>query len=75
MHTQSVLSDQSPWTDEAFANKKVMPGHVWRTGGWSLTVTKESFTLMVQWQAATHIARLPQLRRKIDKTSLEEASQ
>eukprot|EP00973_Karenia_brevis_P051758 7190397-Karenia_brevis.AAC.1 len=79
MHTQSILGEQSPWSDEAWSNKKIMPGYVWRSSvaGWNrrLTITAESFTLMAHWQAHVQRTRLPQLRRKIDKPAMEEGSQ
>ena len=40
-----------------------------------LSVSSESFTLMVRWQSAAQIKRLPQLRRKLEKSQMEIASQ
>ena len=72
--------EQSPWPDDAWANKKIMPGYQPRLVSneiWSkrLAITEESFLLMVHWQRNSHMLKLPQLRRKLDKTSMEEASQ
>ena len=69
-------SDSSPWTDDAWSNKKIMPGYAPRFGGsanaiWSkrLAVSDESFNLTVQWQSNMQKAKLPQTRRKLDKRS------
>ena len=72
--------EQSPWPDDAWANKKIMPGHQPRLLSneiWSkrLAITEESFALMVQWQRNSQMLKLPQLRRKVDKNSMEEAAQ
>eukprot|EP00973_Karenia_brevis_P064036 8899265-Karenia_brevis.AAC.1 len=76
MYTQSTLATESPWHDDTWANKKIMPGWVWKSSvpGWNkrLTVTNDSFTLMVQWQSNVQKTRLPQLRRKYDKAAMEE---
>ena len=76
----SILgSEKTPWHDEAWANKKIMPGHQARCQqpDWSrrLSVTDESFELMLQWQYVVQVAKLPGLRRKIDRSAMEEASQ
>ena len=75
----TLTSDGTPWTDEAWSNKKVMPGHVARSAdpAWSarLTITTESFGLMVRWQAAEWSRKLPMMRRKLDKHHLEEGAQ
>ena len=75
-------SDSSPWTDDAWSNKKVMPGYTPRFNGsfneaWSkrLIVSDESFLLMVQMQSNMQRVKLPQTRRKLDKSAMEEASQ
>ena len=80
VNTVSVLgSIMSPWTDEFWAEKSMMPNFTPRKYGevWNkrLATTAESFTCMVQWQSHEAIKKLPQLRRKLDKLSIEESSQ
>ena len=73
------LGDASPWTDDAWSNKKIMPGHAPRLSSptWSrrCAVTTESFLLMLKWQSKSQEKKLPQLRRKLDKVAMEEGAQ
>jgi hypothetical protein len=78
-HTVSSLGDTAPWLEEAWGNKKIMPGGGVKVHGsvvWTkrLVVTPESFTLMVSWQSNQQSKKLVQLRRKFDKSAMEDAA-
>ena len=79
VHTVSSQGDLSPWNDDSWGNKKIMPGggpNVQSAPAFTqrVKVTPESFLLMVTWQANQHAKKLPQLRRKLEKGAMEEAS-
>ena len=59
--------------------QQILPGYVWRGQGpavWSqyLTVTEESFGLMIEWQSIDAKRKPPQLRRKFDRAQIEEGA-
>ena len=79
VNTVSSLGDLSPWTDDIWGNKRIMPGggpNVQSAPQFTqrLKVTTESFHLMITWQANQQGKKLPQLRRKLEKGAMEEAS-
>eukprot|EP00812_Abedinium_dasypus_P013499 NODE_6_length_4012_cov_2.836998.p1 GENE.NODE_6_length_4012_cov_2.836998~~NODE_6_length_4012_cov_2.836998.p1 ORF type:complete len:488 (+),score=119.05 NODE_6_length_4012_cov_2.836998:195-1658(+) len=74
----TLTSDGAPWSDDTWSNKRVMPGSQPRCGGpeWSrrMAVDDASFVMMLKWQVNTQKMRLPMLRRKLDKTSMENVA-
>ncbi len=76
----SLVSEVGPeqgfWDEHAWANKRLMPGYVPRSGNklWqeNLKVTPESFTTMVHALCVQQKQRAPHLRTKLHKRSLEE---
>ena len=79
LRTVSLLNAEgSPWTDECWANKKIVPGYTCRTNdqyGQRLSITEDSFELMVKLQGCEAQRKMPQLRRKCDAKQMEETSQ
>ena len=73
-----VSADGSPWSEDVWSKKTLLSGHKFRHANplWTrlLSVTDESFYLMVEWQAKTCERKSPHARRRIDKSSMEEAS-
>ena len=72
--------DNSPVTEEAMCNKKIYANHVWRQfqlPNWTelLRVTEESFTIMCKYIVSQHEAKPAQIRSKLTKAQVEDASQ
>ena len=75
----SEYGSESAFQEDAFSNKKVMPSFVPRANNnkvWMrrLTVTNEGFLLMVRFLDAEWSRKPHAVRRKYDKTQMEEAS-
>jgi hypothetical protein len=73
-----VSADGSPWGDDVWSKKHLLPGHSFRHANalWSrlLSVSDASFDLMIEWQASACERKLPQARRRLDKSALDEAA-
>ena len=67
------------FTDDAWDNKKLFPGHVWPspTAAWKphRTISHESFMLFASHVIHQQRDKIPTLRRKWDKSALEEVAQ
>ena len=75
----SVFGSQTAFSEECFSQKSILPGHVPRLPSkqWSarLTVSNESFILMMKTVDAAHHERLPALRTKLPKDAMLDAAQ
>lgn len=75
----SEFCDKSAFSEECFANKQIllnyMPRHASKSWSKRLTVTAESFLLMMQFIDASHRRKLPETRAKLAKEAMAEASQ
>ena len=73
----SRFGEKSAFTNEAFSNKRLCPGFVPRgiDKTWSkrLTVTEAGFKLFLRFVHEKHVRKQPKLRRKLEKSTLEEA--
>ncbi len=69
----NVGPEQVWWQEDAWANRRVLPGFAPR-GPWQATlrVSPESFHLMCQALCLQQLAKIPLLRRRLDKRQLEE---
>ncbi len=78
MHHSKMGMRDFVFTDDSFANKKLLPGHRFRSlqGGpaWSkrLQVTTTSFNIFIRTMVAMQEHRLPCIRRKAEKKQLED---
>ena len=71
--------NNTAFTDDAWNNKKLFLGHVWpsSTPAWKplRTISHESFMLFAAHVIQQQRDNIPTLRRKWDKSSLEEVAQ
>lgn len=77
-HVGEVGPDGTCFSEDAFANKRLLPGFSPRglSVKWArrLKTTDISFQLMLRFLIHGHSKKLPALRRKYDKHTLEEAA-
>ena len=77
-HISVVGPDGSCFQEESFSNKRILPG--WQPRGvspkWArrLRATEPSFHLMLRFLVAANSKKLPVLRRKFDKSVMEETA-
>ena len=75
----SEFGERCAFSEECFANKQILQSYTPRGGSrtWNrrLTVSPESFLLMMQYVDETHRRKLPANREKLTKEAMAEAAQ
>ena len=78
-HVQSLGWESCAFSDDCLSSKKYLPGHQFRrgTGLWIARgkVTKESCELTLRHIIAVHESTAPALRRKVDRSTIEEKAE